>query len=1112
MSGTSAPATPPRSAPSETPREPTWLQADSSLLARLDGMQREVENIVRGTMSGVMANALNPLVLIANTALERHRTIREEMPFFDSEGRDGPQDLWQRICRYRDAVSRDVIAPVREAVGEDVGAEITAALRAVVESAAGIGQDLPNDEILPELPGLFKPDKRDGPFRRSRKALARMRRHAAGVRLAVSNRTRRLLRAPLRPLPPRRRHVPIRDLAAYHVNVRVAGQLATLHRESIKNLTSRLASIESAVSVWTTEVLRTEAALDHATYHGPAVSWLHEPGDQALEESLAERIVDMNRAADALERGLTPLATAQAAEWFSAGDDALVTMSKGLLSDMQLAGTFLLDMRDRRSDAGRTRIDRGIEATSLRWKAFQREITARFELDGLLLSLRTLLIATADGLLRRITAAAVDPVLSTFGALIEGLRRERDRLDRAFSVADTDGVEKLTDTLMEVRDGLLDRVRRVQRDLPGLVTAEAELREPGVEEWAQVVRHIDALPERLDVHQRLPEGEADRRRRVIDIRIQDIARDALAPPLPVQVRDVAAALRQRVLAVWSRTEQIDDIIRYNLDATIDELTGAAQQEGDSAAAVTEAIRAGRELTTDGLDRSVATLVDLSATLEAPWTDFRRVTVESYQDDWADLHRRVQVDDFFEGRWVDLQFWVTRRLEASWRETRARWARGLGVARRGLGATQRFGLQLIRKGRTVVGVEAADETTLLTTIDQVVDVHRRREALPLVYRRLFSLTPVREAALLEGRARDLVRIRDHYRRWRDRHQAGVMIVTGSVGGGATSFLNTLDESVFGDCQVRRVALTGRVGSESELAASLAAALEVTLPAGAGLDALESALPDVAGKDSHLVCILEDVEHLVLQAPGGSNLLARALIFLSRADANVYWVASVSDQMWRFVDRTAGGASGFVTTMHLPAPDRALLEAIIVERHRRTGLPLHFNEPTDPSPILRQRLRRARTPERRQTVLRETFFDRLFRAAGPSVSLAIFYWIRSVEFVGDGESVEVRPLETLDFGFLNRFDLHQAFTLRAFVLHRTLTVGEHADIFRSTPQESTFALESLLNLRIIEPCESGGSTNGTPEEAHQRIVPGKRYRIRSLLRQPVVGHLKAKHIVY
>jgi hypothetical protein len=187
---------------------------------------------------------------------------------------------------------------------------------------------------------------------------------------------------------------------------------------------------------------------------------------------------------------------------------------------------------------------------------------------------------------------------------------------------------------------------------------------------------------------------------------------------------------------------------------------------------------------------------------------------------------------------------------------------------------------------------------------------------------------------------------------------------------------------------------------------------------------------------------------------------------------------------------------------------MVESLIINRHRRSGMTLQFVEPKDASALMRQRLKRAKTPEQFQSLLREDFFDRLWRASGQNVMLALYYWIRSAEFDEENSALTVRSLVPLRFDYLNDLTLDHAFTLKAFFLHKTLSLADHSRIFNTSAADSTVILESLLNSYFIEEVPLAERTANADYHVKKHAV----YRLRPLILHPVTSFLQSKNIIY
>ncbi|MEM6782297.1 MAG: hypothetical protein AAF624_00995 [Bacteroidota bacterium] len=534
----------------------------------------------------------------------------------------------------------------------------------------------------------------------------------------------------------------------------------------------------------------------------------------------------------------------------------------------------------------------------------------------------------------------------------------------------------------------------------------------------------------------------------------------------------------------------------------------SDQPGVSAA---ERIASARELTVTGLARAAERLAGIVEPLHDPWTTFLAEATQVFERRWGMLHQRIEAAGV-EGQFMDVKLRMADEGARMGREAQNQ----VRVAGQRLAKEARRwwkrALSLIRRGRSAAGL-TQNVAARQATLDALGEISVIRQRLPLVYRRLFSFDPIADPLLLQGRDAQLDSLSTVLNRWQAQQPSSALVVTAPMGGGATSFLRVAAGTLLTGLPLHRVDLTERLADPEVLADALAQAFDVDLAHDddtglSRLARLERHL--LAGPDQpQRVCLLEHLEHLMLRTGGGLAPLETTLTFLSRTDHRVLWFATMNESAWRFMARTAPALTGLVTPLSLPPLDRTALETLILKRHARSGLPLTFDEPQAPAPLLVRRLKNAKNEAARQDLLRADFFDRLARASGRSIALALFYWLRSLDFEAAGDRLTVRSLPALDFGFLASYDLPRAFALKALLQHGTLTLGEYQRVFRSTPREGYLLFESLANELLIT--RANGTTNATAPGAPMSVRLGDRYRIHPLLVHPVAEALRSRNML-
>jgi hypothetical protein len=262
----------------------------------------------------------------------------------------------------------------------------------------------------------------------------------------------------------------------------------------------------------------------------------------------------------------------------------------------------------------------------------------------------------------------------------------------------------------------------------------------------------------------------------------------------------------------------------------------------------------------------------------------------------------------------------------------------------------------------------------------------------------------------------------------------------------------------------------------------------------------------------VCTIENLEHVFLRTVGGTALMTRLLGFMSETDTRVLWIGTMSSTAWQAVRASESAATGLVVQHELETLDRNELEELILCRHRRSGLRLEFDVPDEgTSPLLARRVRAA-DAEEQQDLLNEEFFDRLFSLCGQNVMLALFYWFRAVHLTPDDAEdgrLHVRPLQPMNFDFLDAFSMEHTFALKALLDHGTLTIAELADVLQVDAARSRALLESLGNALLIVPDASLVDPGRVPFTSVDRNT---RYRIRPLVLHPVTRFLRSRNVIH
>jgi hypothetical protein len=781
------------------------------------------------------------------------------------------------------------------------------------------------------------------------------------------------------------------------------------------------------------------------------------------------------------------------------------------------------------------------------WAVWHRHAAQGLDACYAVADLHARLAALDDELLMR-THRAVQPLDDALRRALATLRRLHDALDDDLAAPPDDA--ELPDAAppdaetrtplaawRERLEAIYERATAaVEHDVMALLRSYAphDALRDGLNRHAEHVRDVvTSVPEVRRLHRApdairvSPDAVYPPRPRRVRLPVRPAARSATLHLTDTDSRELAERLRRTL----DEVERAAGIVRFNLRAALDELdawTPDEEDDGGPPYALGDALDAAQTLTREGLTRARAVLDGKRTRLHQALVAFNRAARAAYDDAHAVLQERLHLAHRERGRRLRrLQLWLGDRGRVAGRGLTQRATRLRQSVRLAWRATRRRARRLVEMGQTAVRAGADDE--MQAALEALAGHERRLTRLPLTYRRLFSETPLDDAALLAGREADTERVRRHLAQWTD-GLTNALILSGARGSGHTTFVRVLARTVFADERVTLLALDARPASEAALAARLARALDLDLgpahpdnaePGGPAptLGDVQEALPPYVHGHPVSVCLVLGLEHLFLGTVGGARLMRRFLTFMSQTDDRVLWVGTLSDLCWQVVAKAIPGTSGLVMRHELARLGRDDLEAAVMLRHRRSGLPLRFVRMADGRTAdgrdAAEAVRRGWQRMPSQADLQRQFFSRLHEVCGPNVTLALFYWVRAAHYDADTGTLVIRPLRPLSFGFLDTLSLPQQFTLKAFLDHATLTVAEHGAVARVSHGTSLELLESLSNVLLIEPAPpTDGPRRPTPDTRppDAAIDDATRYRLRPVVVRPVIEHLRRTHIIH
>lgn len=995
------------------------------------------------------ANVWLPIRRVLEEAAAAHRRALAALAV------DGGQEAPEALAQYRDAVSDDAVEPLRAALA---GRAAATALEESLASAADRAR-----ASAAELPAVLQ-----APASRSPSA------SVSGVGII-----RAIKRAAARVLGPlvwrgRVRRVPVARLARQHLDQSVLRVQANGFRASQRGRAEWLGRLERAWAEWTAAVLQpvvpADASLPSANSaaedprpNGPRA---HRAAGARLQSELQALIDEVERAAG------------------SAHSVDFRQLEESLAASVAVAGTFAADPPSSRPGPGRQR------ELAAQWDAWAEGAAARLELYRGLVSMRR----DVEGILGELrgdwsrTVGSADAVLADVAA---ELGRSSERA-AGLSPGDEDLASILeaerqrTDAALEQLQGALPEPDTVFETL----TAAVEEAIHGLDE----VR--ERMPGALALHDIPAPGDPPRNPGADPrtVRLRETFLHAFDLLRRERMRAAPSAIRDAMYRIRSEVAELREVSGYGYEAAVAE--AGDRRDPDAPHPST--------LVVNGLSRAGTKAAAARELMrEAQSVAEQRVAAEIGRGS-RQLIEQATADRMTAG-YLEARTVLSATLVRAWNRTRRLSAQAASAG----AAAVSWALGFLRPLSARMGLAPSAGDVVDRRDHSLAYADEYPAALPVVYRRLFSLQPLVDARLLAGRENTLAAVERAWAR-RAAGEARSLVVIAPPGVGVTSFLNVvtsrLSEGAPGGVRRR---FTTRVHSEAHLARSLAGWLR--LGEAGDLDALADRVMEAPPGSVPGFAILEATEHLHMRAPGGGRLFERLLTFMSRTESRVFWIAAMTSTAWQLVEKRAPAFVHDIERVTLGDLSPEALREAVLARHRLSGLPLRFAEPHDGRALLRRRARRLRGSGKQEGLIESDYFQRLHRVSRGSPRLALFYWLRSADFASTAGSLLVQPLSTLESGIEN-LDREQSFALKAILDHGTLTSDEYCEISRTSGPESLHILRSLEECRVIEKVQAAAREKSSVEEAAGDNGAWPRYRIRPLMIGAVAAHLRSRNILH
>ncbi len=340
------------------------------------------------------------------------------------------------------------------------------------------------------------------------------------------------------------------------------------------------------------------------------------------------------------------------------------------------------------------------------------------------------------------------------------------------------------------------------------------------------------------------------------------------------------------------------------------------------------------------------------------------------------------------------------------------------------------------------VPSRDVSDFLNESNQII------ENLPVIYRRLYTIEPLVEPMLFEGREKEIETVNKAFDQWRQ-GRFGSVLISGEMWSGLTSLINYLLSQNNFPHPIHRHIFEDTITEPGELYSLLAKIFNKD-----NFQSISEVVEYLNTSDKKII-ILEDLQHLYLRKINGLKALMELIEIIAATHKRVFWIATLSSYAAQFLEKNIHISGFFSYPISLADFSAEQISNLVIKRNRISGFKILFE--AGKSDLKDKRFLKL-DENGKQNFLKTRFFKELNSFARHNVSLALLYWLLSTKKVTKN-TIIISNFKKLDLSFLLLLSSERIFVLHCLILHDGLKAEQITEVLSLPPQQVNMLLLAM-----------------------------------------------------